>query len=603
MTNSDIYGYPEDHYSPPMEAIGKIEIIRGTASLQYGAQFGGMINYITKKPDTSRAITFESMNSVGSYGLFSSYNAIGGKIGKVSYYAYYQKRVSDGYRDNASSDSDAQFISLLYEVNSQLSLRAELGRSTYLYGLPGALTDSMFYANPRQSTRSRNYYSPDMYVPSITLDWKINPKTHLNLVTSAVLGTRSSVQFVGFANVPDTINSITDDYKNRQVDIDHFNSYTSELRLSRDYHIGKLPAVIAGGIRYIHNHMNRQQQGVGTTGSDYDLTLTEASFGRDMHLRTENVALFVENLLHITPRFNFSVGMRYENGITRMSGYIKYLDPGKVPLEIKHQFPLLGLSTQYQINNHHKLYSGWAQAYRPVIFADIIPPTVLDIIDPNLNDAQGYNAELGIKGAFNDRFHYDLSFFQIDYQNRIGTLAIQEDGRDYIFKTNTGNSLTRGIELYAEWKAYNSKHFQISLFTSSSYFDAFYKSGNVVVSNENHNIKGNKLESVPQWISRNGLQLAYKTFSANLQYSYVSESADAFNTEKLNATGTVGIVPSYGLWDLNFACRFAQRYVARFGINNLTNHQYFTKRPTMYPGPGIWSSDGRSIIFSLGIKI
>lgn len=44
ITNSDIYAYPASHYSIPMEAVDRIELIRGTGSLQYGAQFGGMLN-------------------------------------------------------------------------------------------------------------------------------------------------------------------------------------------------------------------------------------------------------------------------------------------------------------------------------------------------------------------------------------------------------------------------------------------------------------------------------------------------------------------------------------------------------------------------------
>jgi len=132
MTNSDIYGYPASHYSPPMEAVEKIELVRGTASLQYGSQFGGMINYSIKKPDTSQAISFENLNSAGSFGLFSSYNALGGKIGKWSYYAYYQKRVSSGYRKNASSDSEAQYVHLSYQANRNFSIPGR-NRPFYLF--------------------------------------------------------------------------------------------------------------------------------------------------------------------------------------------------------------------------------------------------------------------------------------------------------------------------------------------------------------------------------------------------------------------------------------------------------------------------------------
>src|SRR6478752_149510 len=82
ITNSDMYGYPASHYSMPLESIGRIELVRGTGSLQYGAQFGGMLNYVTKQGDTTRPFSFQSFNTIGSFDLISTYNAIGGKVGK-----------------------------------------------------------------------------------------------------------------------------------------------------------------------------------------------------------------------------------------------------------------------------------------------------------------------------------------------------------------------------------------------------------------------------------------------------------------------------------------------------------------------------------------
>jgi Fe(3+) dicitrate transport protein len=55
--SADAFGYPEAYYNPPMEAVKRIEIIRGAASLQYGPQFGGLLNYELDEPE--------------GYGLFS----------------------------------------------------------------------------------------------------------------------------------------------------------------------------------------------------------------------------------------------------------------------------------------------------------------------------------------------------------------------------------------------------------------------------------------------------------------------------------------------------------------------------------------------------
>jgi Fe(3+) dicitrate transport protein len=604
MTNSDIYGYPASHYSAPMEAIQRVELMRGLSSLQYGAQFGGMINYVTKQADTTRAFSFESQNSVGSFGLLSSFNAAGGRVGKWTYYTYFQKRVSEGYRTNARSTSEAQFAQLIYQATEKLSLKAELGRSTYLFRVPGPLTDSMFHADPRQATRSRNYFNPDIYVPSVSADWKLSSQAHLLWVNSAVLGDRRSVQFIGLANVPDTIDAATRNYKSRQVDIDQFNSYTSELRYQQNFSLFGNTHTLVSGVRYINNDLHRRQLGKGTTGTDYDWSVSGA-WGRDVHLKSQNIAVFAEQLIRVNSRLDITAGVRLENGESIMSGKITYLPDDRVPRIIKHQYVLFGASGQYKLNAENKLYGGMSQAYRPVVFSDLIPATVLEQSNPDLQNAFGYNAEFGIKGKWLERLAYDVNYFRILYNNRIGTQALtDQNGQVYFYKTNIGNSATDGVEAYLDLKIAQSAHYRISIFTATSYMRSKYLSGSLRNGNENKDLTGNEVETVPNWISRNGLQLMYKGLSATFQHNYVADSfSDAFNTIAPTVTGAQGIVPSYHVFDLNFSARINAKLTTKFGINNLTNQEYFTKRPTGYPGQGVWNSDGRGLFLAVILRV
>ena len=605
IINSDMYGYPASHYSAPMESYEKIELTRGTGSLQYGAQFGGMINYITKKPDTSKAFTFESINTAGSFNLLSSYNAISGTYKKFSYSAYYYRRHSDGYRRNSQSDANAQFVHLSYQFNSNISLTAEFGRSQYLYHIPGPLNDSMFNADPTMSTRSRNYYSPDIYVPSVTLNWKVSSQTKINLTTSGVFGDRSSVQLDAFANVPDTLNRLTGTYKNRQVDIDKFNSRTVEFRLLHQYNIGKLQSKLATGFVYMNNDLQRRQLGKGTAGMDFDLALVEPGFGRDIHFKTNNIALFAENVFQINPRWTISPGVRFENGISKMSGVIKYYTVNSLPAKIKHNFVSLGVSSQYLLDKDNTLYGGISQAYRPVIFKDIVPASTYEQIDKNLVNAFGYNAEIGVRGKLFKYLQYDISYFRLLYKNRLGTLVLQDNtGQSYTYKTNIGNSLTNGLEVFVQYKFPVTKHLFAGLFTSTAVMDAKYITGQVSTGTENKSIAGNKVEAVPRWITRNGLDLLFKGFSSTILYSYTSATfSDAFNTVSPPASGARGFTPAYAVWDFNASLRANSVFTVRAGINNILNKKYFTKRPTFYPGPGIWPSDGRNFYVTLGIKI
>ena len=165
-------------------------------------------------------------------------------------------------------------MNLNYQASEKLLLKAALHHSNYTYHIPGPLTDSMFNANPRQSTRARNYFNPDIYIPSLSAEWKISPNTRFSLVASAVLGARNSVQLDKTATIVDAIDPKTLQYVNRQVDIDHFNSYTIEARLLHNYQIGKSDAILVAGVQLMDNDLHRQQLGKGTTGSDFDLTFT-----------------------------------------------------------------------------------------------------------------------------------------------------------------------------------------------------------------------------------------------------------------------------------------------------------------------------------------
>lgn len=605
ITNSDMYGYPASHYSMPLESISRIELIRGTGSLQYGAQFGGMVNYVTKQGDTTRPFSFESINTVGSFNLLSTYNAIGGKSGKFRYYAYFYRKSRDGYRDNEHTNSEAQSIIINYDPTPHISIRAEWARSAYTYRIPGPLTDSMFHADPRQATRSRNYFNPDINIPSINLNWQIANHTRLQLISSAVVGKRNSVQFDKPTNIPDTINATTHQYNNRQVDIDAFNSYTTELRMLQEYFLGKQLSTFVAGVQYMNNDLHRTQLGKGTTGSDFDLTLVDPAWGRDVHLKTKNIAVFAENRFRLSKALSVNIGARIEIGKTDMTGKITYYPDNDLPVTIKHQFPLFGSHVLFKPINNMEWYAGWSQAYHPMLFKDLIPGSLFEKVDPNIEDAKGYNAELGWRGSW--RFlRWDINGFLLRYNNRFGTLAETDlGGNFYTYRTNIGNSFTKGAEIFvqADWRLNNK--IGLSVFTSTALLDARYENAVVKSGNNNISIDGNKVETVPGIITRNGASVKYRKLGLSILYSYTAKSfADALNTvAPLKTTGAVGIVPAYGILDINSSFRITKNLEARLNINNVTDKQYFTKRPTFYPGPGVWPSDGRNFSASLVIRL
>lgn len=603
LTNSDMYGYPASHFSMPLESIERIELIRGTGSLQYGAQFGGLLNYISKQPDSTRALNFESINSTGSYQLLSNYFSVNGTKGKWSYYAFIQKKSRNGYRKNEHTDAWANSVMLHYKANEKLGIRLEWARSQYRYRLPGPLTDLQFHQNPTQASRFRNYYSPDIHLPSLQLLWKFNQNFTLQYTLSALLGNRSSVLFDKPTNILDSINLQTLNYNNRQVDIDNYHSFTNEIRTVLNYSLAKQNNTLVAGLQILNNNLHRRQQGKGTTGNDYDLSLSAPGWGRNLDLITQNIALFLENKWQLGKDFFLTSGIRLEKGSTRMNGSISYLPQDQIPIEIKRNFPLLGAGFSYRKNECMEWYGGFSEAYHPMYMKDLIPTSTYEVTDKNIQDSKGYNLELGNRGTWK-KIHWDISLFELRYNNRFGLFADNLNGNLMVHRTNLGDARTKGVELFFQLDIPVNDASVLSIHTASSYMDGRYLNGTAKAGNINIPLEGNKIESVPDWNLRNGIQFIHKTVQLSLLHSFVSKSfADPLNTiVPPESTAAVGIVPSYTLLDMNASVTIKSGFIVKLSLNNMCNRQYFTKRPMFYPGPGIWPSDGRNFTITTILK-
>jgi Fe(3+) dicitrate transport protein len=598
--NSDLYGYPASHYSLPMEAIERVELVRGTASLQYGSQFGGLLNYVTRAADTSRALAPRVVMNGGSFGLANLFGEASGRVGGVDYVTYAAWRESDGYRDGARSRYSAQYASATWHLTSTLQLRAQVARSWYLYRIPGPLTDAMFAADPRQSTRSRNWFSPTITIPALQAEWRPSERTRLSVQASGVLGDRSSVQFVGFATVADTVLTATGRPANRAVDIDDFDSRTLEVRLTHAHTVGARAATLAAGVTMSDNRMRRRQQGVGTTGDDYDLGITGA-FGRDLRYRSRAVAAYAEEILRVTDRWTLIPGVRIERGETRMTGRLAYYDPADVPRTVRHDFPLLGLRTSYR-GARAEWYGGWSESYRPMLLKDLLPENALERSDPAMRDARGWTAESGVRGTRGARLTYDVGLFWMRYDGRFGALLRDDGAGPYVFKTNLGSTRTAGAEIALDALLATSAHATWRGFASAALFDAVYRKGVAVTGGANVALDGNRVEGVPAIIVRTGVARTGAAGTMTLQVSHTGESfGDPLNTREPNVTGARGIVPAYTLVDLTLSRRVGAHAVVRAGVTNVFDVRYFTKRPAFYPGPGVWPSDGRGVTLGMSL--
>lgn len=605
--SADALGYPESYYTPPSEALARIEVIRGAASLQYGTQFGGMLNFIFKDGPKDKPIEVTTRQTVGSWGFFNSFNSVGGTVGKWNYYAYAQFKRGKGWRENSQFDVKSAHASLHRKFSKNFKLGLESTHMYYLAQQPGGLTDAMFNLDPRQSIRSRNWFKVNWNLFAMTADLRLTDRTKINSRTFGLIAGRQALGVIGLANRADPM-------EERDLIVGGFRNFGNETRLLHKYRVKKLPAAFLAGVRYYHGSATGAQ-GLANDGSgpDFEFLNPDLPENSDFRFPSRNVSFFAENLIHFSPRFSMTLGGRYEFIRTGARGYFfeRSMDlAGNIIFEQQLEDSttrnrglfLGGLGLSFKLSPTSEIYANASQNYRAINFNDLRVVNPNFRVDENLQDERGYNADLGIRGKVGNFLRYDMSLFYLNYSDRIGLILKQDSVlfNLYRFRTNIADSYTIGMESYVELDFFRmlnpaNKNTSLSLFTNIALIRARY------VNSEETAINNNEVELVPPITLRTGLNFRHKGFGASLQYSYTHRHfTDATNAEQ-TVSAVNGLIPSYYVMD--FSLSYEWRFLKFEGsINNLTNNVYFTRRASGYPGPGIIPSDGRAFFLTVQAK-
>ena len=610
---ADPYGYPEAYYNPQLQSVQRIELVRGHGSIQYGPQIGGMVNYILKDGQHfAGTVGSEVIQTIGSYGLRNTYAAIGGSNKKSNFYAFADVRQGNGWRTNNRFDSKTFHFSGHHRITPKLRIGTEITRWTSLSQQPGGLTDVQFASEPRQSLRSRNWFGLDWLTTGLTVDYSIDAVSKLSLKAFHIRAGRNSIGFMPAEGVlkADERTATTGDFATRSIDIDRYRNFGLELRNITHFKALRTSTILSSGLRIFHGNTFRYRNGTGSSGIGADFQrLPSNRWVSDIDYSSANAALFTEALMAFGPRLLVIPGLRYEKLVAQAGGY-SGVSQG-TPIELNPQrrargVLLWGAGLEFLINSTNRIYLNSTSSYRPVQFADLTTPPTTDVVDPRLKDAQGINSDIGMRGKAWSWLTYDVSLFVLDYRNRVGLLRLQNPNGSYFnLRTNTGRSISAGAEWYVEAQWLNRRKLKAEVFSSGALMDARYKTLEItkVVDNTvmKQTLRSNRVEYAPGILVRTGATFRIEGLSLSLQHSHTGKVySDASNTTTPVDNGQNGIIPAYSVWDLSMDYAFRKRFTIRSGINNLTDHSYFTRRASGYPGPGILPADGRTFFLTLG---
>lgn len=607
--SADALGYPESYYTPPVEGIGRIQIVRGAASLQYGTQFGGVINFVMRRPVADKKIELVARQTVGSYGFYNAFTSASGTVNKLGYYTFFQYKRGDGWRPNADFDSHNFYANLNYTLTDRTKVGLDITQMGYLSRQPGGLTDQMFRDDPRQSNRSRNWFKVNWNLLALHFDHKINVSSEFNVRLFGLYANRYSLGFR-----PNRVATI-DDNSERDLIKGDFKNWGAEARYLKRYTVARVPSVILVGSRY-YEGLNHSLQGPGSKGSgpDFGFVNEDQFITYDYHFPNRNLAFFAENIFYLSEKFSVTPGLRFEHIFTTADGFYgtMYKDLAGNVIEVNRiredrdlgrNFLLGGVGISYRPTPFAETYANISQNYRSITFSDMRIANPSSVIDPELKDEKGYSLDAGVRSDQTTLFNYDVSLFYLNYNNRIGEVQVYDEQNRVIRKrSNIGQAVIQGLEAYGEVDI-------IGVVKPSQYRWSGVIFNNIAVIHSRYNrseltgVEGNQVEFVPEINLKTGVRAGYKSMKASFQYTYVSSQfSDATNSTEGGVAAVTGLIPAYAVMDVSLSY---QRKIWRLeaSINNVADRMYFTRRATGYPGPGILPSDGRSFFLTLQVKI
>jgi Fe(3+) dicitrate transport protein len=607
--SADALGYPESYYTPPAEALERIEVVRGAASLQYGTQFGGLLNFIVRQPGGERPVSYLGRQSVGSFGLVNSFNSLRGTVGKMAYHTYYQRKQGNGWRPNSGFELNNAYADVHYQLTPRLSLDVEYTGMNYQAQQPGGLTDAQFAQDARRSFRERNWFRVEWNLAMVGLEYEISDFTKVNIRNFALRARRLALGNLSPANNVDF-------GQNRDLIDGRFANAGTEMRLLHRYRMGRHDHTLVAGVRaYKGTTFARQGEANAANGPDFAFLNPDNIEKSDYTFPNYNYAAFLEHIFYLTPRLTLTPGVRFEHIDTRASGYYKqrvFDFAGNLISETRkderldrvRSFVLFGAGLSWKTPNGYEWYANCSQNYRAINFTDLRIDNPNGRVDPDIKDERGYTADLGFRTRRNRWLYADVTAFYMAYSDRIGLLLKADQPplyNDYRLRTNIADSRNIGLETFLEgqiWQKIRPSDSlnQLALFVNLALVDARY------INTNDNSIRNKRVEQAPPLLFRTGLTYTRRAFRTGINYAFTARHfTDATNAVR-TASGVNGQIPAYAIADWSAAYRW-KRFTLELHCNNLFDARYFTRRAEAYPGPGIIPADGRSFGCTVEVRL
>lgn len=539
------------YYSPPVERIGGIEVLKGASGLQYGpSNIGGVVNYLTKTPSQG----FKLTGKVGDYGYRLAEIEAGGKSstnGAIGGINLIQSE-SNGYQGNGFKMYDILMKGgIEVEQNQWLSLKYthyDNNINTSYVGLRPTQYINRSSDNPAPNDRfitQRNAVDVN-HLLEVDSDTKINTLMYWSKL-SRNYWRQSIVKRTQDATIFKACNVGSDCQVGRNRE---FQMLGIDSRVNHAYKALGITNEAEFGVRLHTESQINQLVSSKTLAYSGRVSLHENN-------QANSIALYGQNRFLLTENFALIPGVRVEsynqtrsNVITGKSGSAKNVET----------IPQIGATWQLipQAQVYGSIYKGFAPAQLATAIDD-------KGVDQQLAPERSTNMELGLRGR-SGVFSYDSAIFSMNFSNQIVNQSLAAG----ISKANGGKSLHQGAEASLGYEL----GYGWAMNANATYIPVAKFVGTNSLGRD-----GNRIPYTPKLTSNLGVSYEKNGFNTLLSLNYVSNQyADSANTVVQNAIGTLGEVPAFTTvnWSANYAIN---RDWKVFGaVNNVFDKRYISSR-------------------------
>jgi len=544
------------YYSPRIQRMEGIEVLKGAASLRYGpSTIGGVINFKTKQPQPGFALS----GQLGSWGQQEAVVEAGGRtdsgnaVGGINVV----KSKSDGFMGKGYDMTDIMLKGGIALTDNQwLGAKYTRYENEANISYRGILLDG-YNQKARYNPAPDDYFVSDRDSLDLNHEWSLSSDMRLNTVVYWSQVTRDYWRFNTVTGTPvvggrwnysDTVIGNNRSFDRIGVDSRLFVNHQS-FGMANEAELG---------VRLSKESMDDVRV-VATRAAPRSGPVTA-----DIRQSATSLALFAQNRFVVDERLAVTPGLRMESYEQKTENRLN----GALNGSTTNTEFMPGVGATYQVAPIAQVYGGVYRAFAPAQNADAINNGV----DQRLEAERSMNYEVGVRGG-DTAIKYELAAFMMNFGNQV----IPSNSGGFV-RANGGKTEHRGIEAALSYQLPAG-------FNVSGNFTWVPEAKFVGGANN-----GKRVTYTPEIVGTLSLGYVRDKFKGALVVTHVgAQFTDEVNTVPVTESTTgffTGKLAAYTLVDLNTYYDVDKKLSLFASLRNLTDRHYMASlRQGIYVGP------------------